>query len=44
MNGIRFGREIRWLFQTALLMFLITIGLGWRAASVSSTSRTETNR
>ena len=28
MNGIRFGREIRWLFQTALLMFLITIGLG----------------
>ena len=28
MNGIRFGREVRWLFQTALLMFLITIGLG----------------
>jgi hypothetical protein len=28
MNGMRFGREIRWLFQTALLMFLVTIGLG----------------
>ncbi|HEX9635422.1 MAG TPA: hypothetical protein VGB34_08080 [Candidatus Limnocylindria bacterium] len=28
MNGIRFGREIRWLFQTALLMFLVTISLG----------------
>jgi len=28
VNGIRFGREIRWLFQTALLMFLVTISLG----------------
>lgn len=28
MNGIRFGREVRWLFQTALLMFLVTISLG----------------
>ena len=28
MNGIRFAREVRWLFQTALLMFLITISLG----------------
>ncbi|HEX5578781.1 MAG TPA: hypothetical protein VFY43_03860 [Candidatus Limnocylindria bacterium] len=28
MNGLRFGNEIRWLFQTALLMFLVTIGLG----------------
>jgi hypothetical protein len=28
MNGIRFGQEIRWLFQTALLMFLVTISLG----------------
>jgi hypothetical protein len=28
MNDMRFGREVRWLFQTALLMFLVTIGLG----------------
>ncbi len=25
---LRFGREIRWLYQTALLVFLVTIGLG----------------
>ena len=28
MNEMRFGREVRWLFQTALLMFLVTISLG----------------
>ena len=28
VSSLRFGREIRWLYQAALLMFLITIGLG----------------
>jgi uncharacterized protein (DUF486 family) len=28
MEGLRYGREIRWLFQTAMLVFLVTIGLG----------------
>jgi uncharacterized protein (DUF486 family) len=28
VSTLRFGREIRWLYQAALLMFLITIGLG----------------
>lgn len=28
MESLRYGREIRWLFQTALVVFLVTIGLG----------------
>jgi hypothetical protein len=28
VKTLRYGREIRWLFQTALTIFLITIGLG----------------
>jgi hypothetical protein len=28
MESLRFGREIRWLFQAALLIFVVTIGLG----------------
>ncbi|HET6819553.1 MAG TPA: hypothetical protein VFH98_03260, partial [Candidatus Limnocylindria bacterium] len=28
METLRYGREIRWLFQTGLLVFLVTIGLG----------------
>jgi hypothetical protein len=28
VEGLRYGREIRWLFQTALIVFLVTIGLG----------------
>lgn len=28
MDGLRFGREVRWLYQTAMLVFLLTIGLG----------------
>jgi uncharacterized protein (DUF486 family) len=28
MDALRYGKEIRWLFQTAMLMFLVTIGLG----------------
>jgi uncharacterized protein (DUF486 family) len=28
MNRLRYGQEIRWLYQAALLLFLITIGLG----------------
>jgi hypothetical protein len=28
VQGLRYGREIRLLFQTALIIFLITIGLG----------------
>lgn len=28
MARLRYGQEIRWLFQTALLLFLITIALG----------------
>lgn len=28
MDDLRYGRQIRWLFQTALLLFLVTIGLG----------------
>jgi hypothetical protein len=28
LESLRYGREIRWLFQTALVVFLVTIGLG----------------
>jgi uncharacterized protein (DUF486 family) len=28
MNGLRYGQEIRWLYQAALLLFLVTIALG----------------
>lgn len=28
MNGLRYDREIRWLFQAAMLLFLVTIGIG----------------
>ena len=28
MDRLRYGQEIRWLYQAALLLFLITIGLG----------------
>ena len=28
MEALRYGREIRWLLQSALLIFLVTVGLG----------------
>lgn len=28
MDSLRYGREVRWLFQTAMLVFLVTIGFG----------------
>jgi len=28
VETLRYGREIRWLYQTALIIFLVTIGLG----------------
>ncbi len=28
MNGLRYDREIRWLFQAAMALFLVTIGIG----------------
>lgn len=28
MEDLRYGREIRWLFQTAMLVFVVTIGYG----------------
>ena len=28
MQALRYGREIRWLFQAALLIFLVTVALG----------------
>lgn len=28
MDTLRYGREVRWLFQTAMLVFLVTIGFG----------------
>jgi hypothetical protein len=28
MHALRYGRQARWLFQAALLIFLVTIGLG----------------
>lgn len=28
MESLRYGREIRWLYQTALVVFLVTISLG----------------
>lgn len=28
MVGLRYAKEIRWLYQTAMLLFLVTIGLG----------------
>jgi hypothetical protein len=28
MDSLRYGREVRWLFQTAMLVILVTIGLG----------------
>jgi hypothetical protein len=28
VEGLRYGREVRWLFQTALIVFLVTIALG----------------
>ena len=28
MDALRYGREIRWLFQVGMLIFLVTVGLG----------------
>src|SRR6266542_4338660 len=28
MNALRYDREIRWLLQTAMLIFLVTIAIG----------------
>ena len=28
MTEFRYGREVRWLYPTAMLVFLVTIGLG----------------
>ncbi len=28
VSALRYGREIRWLYQSALLVFLVTVGLG----------------
>jgi hypothetical protein len=28
VEGLRYGREVRWLYQAALTVFLVTIGLG----------------
>jgi uncharacterized protein (DUF486 family) len=28
MDGLRYRQEVRWLYQTAMLVFLVTVGLG----------------